>query len=455
PPERSDIQQILMPGTDEEAIVSTANLLKDNDTRLLVFATSVSADLWEIGIGKSGLRFYEHPSFRVLDVGSSPNAFPDIELSLHFDLGRKRFCALASEADGFDSDQNPIGKIYLSAEEYLRSSDTGEILITANRDMLSALSAIIPFSEYRMFDDCVAINLQTELAQTCFTRQYNELAGFARLALSAENGKLRLIDIDALRLEQKGSYTFFAEYYDHYMSHVDYEKWLTMILGWCKSFGVKQLNRILEIACGTANIAEILVHKGFQVDACDCSPFMLHMAAQKLFKPNLFLCSMTEDLPRKNYDLVLCLFDSINYLPRKSDIKLLLKNTWQALNPGALFVFDISTLMNSTKNFSDATQISQVRDGCLVHQASYNYNTDKQNSRLVLFRKSGTVYHKHEENHVQRVYRNFEIIELIASSSFQLLGIFSSETRKNLYHKRATDIDDKYARLFYVLRKEA
>lgn len=448
------MEHITLPGTDPHYVDSVHRHLQANKIAMIVFASSASLSLWEKAVGHSILRFFEHPIHRILDVSNQLPLSRGRTFSANFDQGSKRLCALAAEAEDLKADPSLISRFYPDTAEYLAQKDTGEILLTTNRDMICGLHASIPFSEYRFYKGIVALNLRMEVRPSGFSQLYDELSRFARLAVNAHNGNLRLVEIDDLRLEQKRSYTFFAEYYDHYMAHVDYEKWLGMILGWCKSFGVKQLSRILEIACGTGNIAEILVHKGYEVDACDSSPFMLHMASQKLFKPNLFLRSMTEELPDRNYDLALCLFDSINYLPRKTDIKLLLKHTFATLRPGGLFVFDISTLMNSTQNFNDATQFTHVRDGYLVHHASYAYLAGKQNSRLVLFRKVGQTYQKHEENHVQRVYRNIEMIEMIINSPFRLLGIFSPETRANLYHKRSGDIDDKYARLFYVMRKE-
>jgi hypothetical protein len=127
--------------------------------------------------------------------------------------------------------------------------------------------------------------------------------------LSAVRGIYRSFGIAAFRsaynprkstqdvsIPPKAPMAFFAEYYDKYMSHVSYSDWLDMILRWCKKFMDRQPEAVLELACGTANISEQLIYQGFSVDACDLSPFMLHVAERKLFKPKLFRHDMAVPL---------------------------------------------------------------------------------------------------------------------------------------------------------------
>lgn len=249
------------------------------------------------------------------------------------------------------------------------------------------------------------------------------------------------------------SYSLFAQYYDSYMSHVDYEQWVDLILSWHKRIAGAAPKRILELACGTANAAEILVFRGFEVDACDNSPYMLHMAAGKPFKPSLFLNSLTDPIPRDGYDLIFCLFDSFNYLTKKAEAALLLKNVYKALKPGGTFIFDISTLHNSLENFCDTTSFTRVRDGYLIQISSFEPLAYRQITHFFLFRKDLGTYERFEERHVQKVYRTPEVVDLCAKSNLQLKAIFAPETRPNLLSRDGNDLDNRYYRLFFLLQK--
>jgi hypothetical protein len=57
------------------------------------------------------------------------------------------------------------------------------------------------------------------------------------------------------------------------------------------------------------------------------------------------------------------------------------------------------------------------------------------------------------EQHQQRVYYTYELIEIIRNSPLKLIAIHSTETKTNLYPKHLTTIDDKFSRLFFVLQK--
>jgi SAM-dependent methyltransferase len=251
------------------------------------------------------------------------------------------------------------------------------------------------------------------------------------------------------------SYSLFAQYYDEYMSHVNYEDWLSLMLGWYKQWTPQPLKTALELACGTANAAQILQFKGCIVDACDISPYMLHMADAKVFKPKLWLASLTDPIPSKGYDLIFCLFDSINYLTNKADIKTLLKNIYAALRPGGIFIFDISTFLNSIQNFNDTTAVTKVKDGCLIQVSRYEALSNRQMTHLTLFRKNHLQYDRLEERHVQKVYRAPELAELISASPLSLKAIHAPEMKGNLLAKVNTDIDNRYCRLFFVLQKDA
>ncbi|MGC9362370.1 MAG: class I SAM-dependent DNA methyltransferase, partial [Candidatus Syntrophosphaera sp.] len=248
-------------------------------------------------------------------------------------------------------------------------------------------------------------------------------------------------------------YSLFAEYYDNYMSHVNYEDWVQVMLGWYKRFSRRPAKKVLELACGTASASEILVFKGLEVEACDNSPYMLHVADRKIFKPNLFLCSLTDPLPQKGYDFIFCLFDSVNYLTRKADIKTLLKNVANALRPGGIFIFDISTLLNSLENFSDRYSVSRVRDGYLTQISTFEILSHRQITQFILFRKTLLGWEKSEERHVQRVYRTPELMEIISASELEARAIFSTQMRTNLIHKLGDEIDNRYFRLFFLAQK--
>lgn len=439
-------------GDRETAIASIHSYLKEEKISQLCFASFSSYQLWQQALNLSSLTIFYDGKHNLADLSFLPPNAGQNELRALLSLLKVRPAVLDQESENL-----ALAEDCLRYPDYpsFRDAKSPALLLTRNNALCSAVYASNP-AQYTIFhlqQNALYTNLGLAERQADFILTLNRLqSAAAGKPQDWTNSLPETLDLAAGA--QLHSYSFFAEYYDNYMSHVNYEDWVNLMLGWYRRFTKAPLERILELACGTANASEILVFRGFTVDACDNSPFMLHIAAAKPFKPKLYLASMLDPIPRGGYDLIFCLFDSINYLTQKTDIKLMLDQVHAALRPGGIFIFDISTLMNSLQNFNDTISYSRVKDGYIVHTSDYEVISNKQISLLTLYRKNGNCYNRFEERHVQRVYRSHELVDLIEASPLKLKAVHSPELRTNLYARHNTTIDSQYARLFYILQKD-
>lgn len=331
-----------------------------------------------------------------------------------------------------------------------------KVLLTSRRDLAEAIISSNPegFMHLLPAEDGLKLCLGAELWQ------YDESAFRAALSLaerlSQQVKDLRLTPFMTAQIclkEGAGAYGFFADRYDGYMAHVDYEIWYLRLTEWYHSYVGGSPQKVLELACGTANVAVRFVQSGARVDACDISVQMLENAAQKQLRPNLYQASLTDPIPGRDYELIICLFDSINYLLQVSQIKDCLAEVYEALVPGGLFVFDISTLLNSMENFSDVCNYQQEEKSHMYHEAFYVPGKRLQISRLHLFKPRAAGYAMLREEHLQKVYLAQEMIDIISQSPFKLTAIHTTDSRANFYPKKLGGIDHRHYRLFFVLQK--
>jgi len=258
-------------------------------------------------------------------------------------------------------------------------------------------------------------------------------------------------ELRAALAKADSSYSFFADHYDSYMAHVDYDLWIENLIDWHQQYGRSKGKKALELACGTANVGSRMVVAGYDVDACDLSPQMLINAEGKEVKPKLYQASLTDPIPGRDYDLIFCLFDSINYLTQTSEVKTCLAEVKKALASGGIFIFDISTLLNSLENFADNCNYTRNGQNDMVHEAWYESYHHRQISRLSCYTKHGPLYALKTEEHQQRVYMCSELLPLIEAAGLKLLAIRSTRGKTNLLHKRASTLDKQYHRLFFIL----
>ena len=247
--------------------------------------------------------------------------------------------------------------------------------------------------------------------------------------------------------EEIGSYSHLAAIYDDYMRHVRYQDWADFAIESYQKICGKKPQKILELACGTANISCLLIEKGYRVVGEDISPQMLKIAEGKPHHPELRLDNMLQSRGETGFELTLLMFDSLNYLGSKKQVSQLLLAAHSRTASGGVFVFDVSTLKNCQDNF-DGLLDYQQNDGQFVMQECF-LDGDTQVTKFHFFAKNGFLYDSCVETHQQKIYSCQTLIELIEKSPWNLQGVYAQG--KLLQNFERADDEE---RLFFVLQKD-
>lgn len=216
------------------------------------------------------------------------------------------------------------------------------------------------------------------------------------------------------------SYEAFAYYYDSLMDEKFYEDYHNFINQYAT------YNTVLELGCGTGEMAVRLAKEDVLVYATDISTDMLEVARLKAMKEDvtLFLgrVNMSDFSVDTSVDLVLCLCDSINYILDKQGVKNTFINSYKSLHTGGVFIFDVDslykmhTILKDYKEESDDDEfyfhwtVTQIAHGKVSHQLKI---TDKINNDYV------------DEEHVQQTYEKEVYVTLLEEVGFKNIQIFS------------------------------
>lgn len=381
----------------------------------------------------------------------------ELSLKLFQALGNPQLYALESDIGALaKAEAFSLRKINW-LHEFYQEKGWAKVLVVSDSEAINAILCSSPtaFMHFYYLDGSFRMCLGAELKQWQGDQLRYALNLAQRISQALYNNhNLPFMIVQSCFTQNGGSaYGFFADRYDRYMAHVDYDKWYTLLSGWLNTYGNKNGKRVLELACGTAAIASRFVQAGYDVYACDLSPQMLENADKRELKPKLYQASLTSPIPYNDLDLVICVFDSINYLLHDQELLTCFKQVSQALSETGLFIFDISTLLNSMENFSEVCSVSREQDSLIVHEAYYEPGKRRQISRLELFKECGAGYSHQSELHTQRVYLAKDLQELISQSGLRLRAVHSTEHSNNMYPKKMQGIDHRYYRLFFVLSK--
>ncbi len=240
------------------------------------------------------------------------------------------------------------------------------------------------------------------------------------------------------------SYSIFASIYDTLMQDVPYNTWANNIKKiWTKYNLTPSL--VLDLACGTGTITNILAKDGYEMIGIDLSYDMLIEANAKKESNILFLNQdMCQFELYGTVDSIICLCDSINYILEEEKLLQVFKLANNYLNPKGLFIFDINTEYKFSNILANNTFGGNF-DGVSYIWENYYDRENKINEYLTSFfilDEDYDLYEKFEEVHKEKAYTIDTIRSLIKKSGLTLVNIFD----ENLFEAPKEDSE----RLYFV-----
>jgi SAM-dependent methyltransferase len=100
---------------------------------------------------------------------------------------------------------------------------------------------------------------------------------------------------------------------------------------------------VLEFGCGTGAILSGLAYR-YVITGVDRSPEMLEIATRKLPGRRLIRADITEVSLGERFDVVLCVFDTLNHLPSFAAWQAMFDRVHEHLADDGLFIFDVNTV---------------------------------------------------------------------------------------------------------------
>jgi SAM-dependent methyltransferase len=185
-----------------------------------------------------------------------------------------------------------------------------------------------------------------------------------------------------------------------------------------------------DLACGTGATALLLAGQGIHMYAVDLSPAMCGIVRRKAHDAHLVLRVIRADIRRfrlpELVDLVLCEFDALNHVPRKSDLALVAGSVGRALRPGGWFYFDVNNRLSFEKLWP-LTWFHDRPDFALVIHGGYDRRRDKAWSDIDWFFREGKRWRRERER-IEEVCREpGEIRDTLRAAGFDSIRAIDAE----------------------------
>ncbi len=227
-------------------------------------------------------------------------------------------------------------------------------------------------------------------------------------------------------------YSSLAPFYDFIMNHVKYSKWINLIDSITKQFSKSRTTSIFEIGGGTGTLGWHLTKRGYIYNGSDISYNMARLAQTKRLS---FLCADARFLPIKTkFDMIIFLYDGINYLQNLDDYKKLFLSVASCLTTRGLFLFDITTATNSFRYFFDHYDFQEFNECSIIRHSYFKPKQSLQINDFTIYSPvaaNGSLYKKQTEHHLQKIVSPEQIEAIIPKKIFNCLGIWDGFSMHN------------------------
>ena len=212
---------------------------------------------------------------------------------------------------------------------------------------------------------------------------------------------------------------------------------------------------ILDLGCGTGEHLNALKKFGVRGVGIDSSPEMLKVAKKRYPSGIEFINKSFISFDYYNeFDAVLCLFGSMVYLLNDKDVDNLFWNTWRALKPGGIGIFEVwhSIPVRKIGN-RPVTHVSRTKHQDILIERERGFNIIEESKRTivkveylykVLSPGSSAAYN---DTHTMRAFTLDEISTFIKSNGFEIKNIFANSMKEKF--------NENSNKMLIIFQKEA
>lgn len=211
----------------------------------------------------------------------------------------------------------------------------------------------------------------------------------------------------------------------------------------------------LEPACGTGRYLAGLLRRGWTVRGYDLSPSMVEYSRERLFrwgkKASIVKGDMVTYRPKEKFDLAFNLLSTFRHLLTDRDALSHLRNTYDALNPGGIFVLGLD-LAAFGEDLPDEEVWTARREGKIIKHVMMTLPPEPRRRREKIINfvtyPSGRGEKVLESSYDLRSYDSGELANLILKTKFSLPACYG-------YDGRPASLCGTERALWLVLKKKA
>ena len=203
---------------------------------------------------------------------------------------------------------------------------------------------------------------------------------------------------------------------------------------------------VMDLCCGTGQLAAVLSAKGYATTGVDGSEGMVEIARKNAPDVAFFVQDARNISLNRQFSAVFSTFDSLNHVMSLDELEQVFRNVHVVLEDGGYFEFDLNMEEAYLQRWRGSFGIVEDDHVC-VARSSRDEKEMIGKMDLTVFESVATGWMRTDVSLLQRWYRESDIRERLSSAGFEELQTFDG---KDPIVEGAPDFS---GRMFFVARK--
>ena len=174
---------------------------------------------------------------------------------------------------------------------------------------------------------------------------------------------------------------------------------------------------VLDLGCGTGNLAHVLWEEGYRVTGVDVSAGMLREAHEVAPGVEFVQQDMRFFKRPKAFHAAIALFATINHLEGEEELQQVLENVKESLVEGGWLMFDFNTASGLRERWQ-GIEVMVAEDMVVVSRGQYDENAGIAISTITAFRPQGRLWLRSDAEIRLRGYEEGEVEGLLGFVGF-------------------------------------
>ena len=217
-----------------------------------------------------------------------------------------------------------------------------------------------------------------------------------------------------------------ARHYDELMATVPYDRWVDYVEQILQRWYVRPRD-VLDLCCGTGAVGKELARRGFNVVGADLSEPMVRGCGETApTLPAAVMDATRSALRPESFDLIVCLYDSFNYIVEPGGLQAAVAGMAEALRPGGVAIFDMNT--PRALRIGLFTQNNMTTNEPLQYTWTSTWDERRKLCKVdmqFIWLGDGQPQ-PFRETHYERAYEIDEVREMIAQAGLRTLAVYEA-----------------------------